>query len=113
MTSQILEVCIFLFANVLVAGACLLYYGQKVAANPHARPWLITALALVPALALLLHPRIFYRVTNSILKRVGKQPITKRLRGRKLVGLLLWMMVGLAWQSVAVYLIVDPVLHLK
>ena len=25
----------------------------------------------------------------------------------------LWMMIGLAWQSVAVYLIVDPVLHLK
>src|SRR6185295_15735983 len=53
-TSQILEVCIFLFANVLIAGACLLYFGAKI--DAHARPWLVTALALVPTLALLLHP---------------------------------------------------------
>jgi hypothetical protein len=112
-TSQILELCIFLFANVLVAAACLLWFGQKMMAHSAARPWLITALALVPTLGLLLHPRIFYTAANAIMRRAGKPEITKRLRGRKLVQLLFWMMLGLVWQSAAVYLIVDPVLHFR
>ena len=110
-TSQILEVCIFLFANVLIAGSCLLYFGAKMA--PQARPWLITALVLVPALAFLLHPKIFYGIANSVLIKLNRPPITKRLRGKKLVELLLWMILGLVMQSLAVYLITDPVLHLK
>ena len=109
-TSQILEVCIFLFANVLVAGACLLWFAQKMMASSDGRPWLITALALVPMLALLLHPKIFYTAANYILKRAGKPIIVKRLRGRKLIVLLFWMILGLLWQSLAVYIIVDPVL---
>jgi hypothetical protein len=110
-TSQILEICIFLLANSLIAGGCLLWFGQKM--DPHARPWLITALALVPGLAMLVHPKIFYGVTNWVLKRVNKPPIVRRLRGTKLIKLLLWMILGLLWQSLAIYLLVDPVLHLK
>jgi hypothetical protein len=110
-TSQILEVCIFLFANVLIAGSCLLYFGAKMA--PQARPWLITALVLVPTLGFLLHPKIFYGIANYILVRLNKPPITKRLRGGKLVELLMWMILGLVMQSLAVYLITDPVLGLK
>jgi hypothetical protein len=81
--------------------------------DPNARPWLITALALVPGLALVLHPKIFYGAANMILKRLGKPAITKRLRGRRLVQLLFWMMAGLVVQSVCVYLIADPVLHFQ
>ncbi len=110
-TSQILEICIFLFANVLLAGSCLLWFGQEMLHNSDARPWLIAALALVPTLGLLLHPRIFYTAANAIMRRLGKAEIVQRLRGRKLIELLFWMMVGLIWQSIAVYLIVDPVLH--
>jgi hypothetical protein len=110
-TSQILEICIFLFANVLVASACLLWFAAKM--EPHARPWLYTAMALVPGLAMLLHPKVFYGITNKILMKLGKPPIVKRLRGRKLVGLLFWMILGLLWQSLAVYALVDPVLHFK
>ena len=110
-TSQILEVCIFLFANVLIAGSCLLYFGAKMA--PQARPWLYTALVLVPTLGILLHPKIFYGIANSILTKLNKPPITRRLGGRKLVELLMWMILGLVMQSLAVYLITDPVLHLK
>src|SRR5439155_23808303 len=104
---------IFLFANVLLAGGCLLWFGQKMLRDTHARPWLITALLLIPALGLLLHPKIFYAAANGILRRVGKPEIVKRLRGRKLVALLFWMMLGLLWQSVAVYQIVDPVMHFR
>jgi hypothetical protein len=110
-TSQILEVCIFLFANVLIAGCCLLYFGAKMA--PQARPWLYTALVLVPTLGFLLHPKIFYGIANYMLVKLNKPPITRRLRGRKLVELLMWMILGLVMQSLAVYLITDPVLGLK
>jgi hypothetical protein len=110
-TSQILELCIFLLANVLLAVVCLLWYGQKI--DAHARPYLITAMALVPALGVVLHPRIFYWITNKILVRIRKAPITKRLRGQKLVGLLAWTLVGLLWQSLAVYVITAKPLHLK
>jgi hypothetical protein len=107
-TSQILEICIFLFANVLLAGSCLLYFGQKF--DAHARPWFITALVLVPTLALLLHPKIFYGAANRVLSWIGKPPIVKRLRGRKLVQLLFWMILGLLGQSLCVFLIVSRVL---
>ena len=110
-TSQILEVCIFLFANVIIAACCLLYFGAKMA--PQARPWLITALVLVPLLGFLLHPKVFYTIANYLLARLNKPPIGRRLRGAKLVELLMWMILGLVWQSLAVYLITDPVLHLK
>lgn len=110
-TSQILEVGIFLFANVLIAGSCLLYFGAKIA--PQARPWLITAIVLVPTLAFLLHPKIFYSITNYALAKLNKPVIGRRLRGAKLVELLVWMVLGLVIQSIAVYLITDPVLRLK
>jgi hypothetical protein len=110
-TSQILEVFIFLFANVLIAGACLLWFAQKI--DPQSRPWLITALLLVPGLALILHPRVFYGVVNWLLGRLKKPPIVKRLRGAKLVELCAWMILGLVWQGLGVYVITDPVLHLK
>jgi hypothetical protein len=110
-TSQILEVCLFLFANVLIAGSCLLYFAAKIA--PQARTWLITALVLVPTLGFLLHPKIFYSIANYMLARLNKPAIGRRLRGSKLVEILMWMILGLVWQSLAVYLITDPVLHLK
>src|SRR5207249_8161426 len=112
-TSQVLEICIFLMANVLVATACLLWFGQKMLMSTHARPWLIVALTLVPGLALLLHPKIFYGAANAILRKIGKPEIVKRLRGGNLIELLFWMILGLLWQSLAVYALVDPVLHLK
>ena len=110
-TSQILELSIFLLANVLVAVAFLLGFGVKV--GDDARPWLLVALALVPTLAFVLHPKIFYGLTNPILRRFGKPPIVQRLRGKSLVKLTGWLIVGLIWQSLAVYLIADPMLDLK
>ncbi|MGH7179804.1 MAG: lysylphosphatidylglycerol synthase transmembrane domain-containing protein [Tepidisphaeraceae bacterium] len=110
-TSQILELCVFLLANVIVTGCGLLYFGAKI--DPQARPWLITALALIPLMSLLLHPKVFYGLANRVLARLGKPAIVTRLRGRKLVALLGWMIVGLLWQSLAVYVIVAPVLGLK
>jgi len=53
-TSQILELTIFLLANLLVALACLVWLGIKL--EPKLRPLLWGALALVPVLLVFLHP---------------------------------------------------------
>src|SRR4051812_2485125 len=93
-TTQILELCIFLFANVLVGGACLLYFGAK-NLNAEARPYVYFAMAMLPALGFLLHPKVFYGLVNRILERIGKPRIVTRLRGKKLIGLLVWTVLGL------------------
>ena len=54
-SGQILELILFLLANVLVATTCLLWNGFKHLHGP-ARTWLIVAMLLVPVLMLLLHP---------------------------------------------------------
>jgi len=111
-TSQVLELCMFLFANVLIAVSCLLWYFAKIS-DHRTRMALIIAICLMPLLAILLHPKIFYGMINRILARIGKPAIVKRLRGWRLVALLGYMILGLGWQSLAVFLIAQPVLHLK
>ncbi len=110
--TQVLELAIFLLANILVAVSCLLYFGIKNLHGP-ARGWLFAAAALVPVLLLLLHTKIFYGIIGLIMRRFGKPPIIKRLRGHTLVGLLFWNILGLLWQSMAIFLIVQQPLSLK
>jgi hypothetical protein len=110
-TTQILELCIFLLGNVLLATSCWLYYGAKELRD--VRGWFFAAMALVPLLALLLHPRVFYTIVNFVLARVGKAAIVKRLRGRHLLWVLGWTILGLVWQSAAVFLIAQGPLGLK
>lgn len=110
-TTQVLELCIFLLANVMLAAATLLWHGARVV--PQARPWLWTSIALLPLLSLLLHPRVFYGIANAVLRRLGKDAIVKRLRGRSLVHLLGWTLLGLLWQSLAIWLVLAAPLGLK
>lgn len=111
-TSQILEVFTFLLANVLVATSCLLYYGVRRDVDGSARAWLVTAMALVPTLCIVLHPRIFYRLVNRVLRAMNKPPITQRLPGARQVMLLGWAIIGLVWQGLAVWLLTSAALDL-
>jgi uncharacterized membrane protein YbhN (UPF0104 family) len=110
-TSQILELASFLLVNLCVALSCLLWYFSKI--DPQAKPILLAAMGLVPFLGLLLHPRIFYRIVNVVMRRIGKQPIVVRLRGKHLSALLVWSAIGLLWQSAAVYVLTADSLHLQ
>jgi hypothetical protein len=110
-TSQILELATFLLANIFVAVACLLWFFAKL--DPAARPWLIVALCLLPALGVLLHPKVFYSITNIICEKLNKPPITVRLSGHKLFFLFWWSVLGLLVQSLAIWLLVGPALHVK
>lgn len=109
-TSQILELATFLLANIIVAVGCLLWFATKL--EPTARPWLIVAICLLPTLGVLLHPKIFYTLTNAVCTRLGKPPIVQRLSGSKLFFMLVWSVVGLLFQSLAIWLLIGQSLHI-
>jgi hypothetical protein len=104
--SQILELVLFLLANLLVALGCLVWLGIK-SFDGLARMWLIAAMGIVPGLVVLLHPRFLYRILNGILRRLGKPPVATRMDFRMLLQLLGWTVIGLLWQSLAIWLLVE------
>lgn len=104
--SQVLELTILLLANILVGAACLFQFGT--AFPPQAR----RAIFLIPILLVILHPRIFYPAMNWLLGRLHKPTIQRRLPGRVLVGLVLFAIVGLLWQTAAIWILTAPLLNL-
>jgi glycosyltransferase 2 family protein len=109
--SQLLELSIFMLANIIVALACLLAAGLRLIPADQ-RKWIFIAMAFVPALLILLHPRVFYSLLNRLLVRLKKQPIVQRLPKRQLALVLAWTIIGLLWQSLAVWLLTRSTLHL-
>jgi hypothetical protein len=110
--SQILELAIFLLANILVAVACMLYFGVK-HLDGAARTWLYIAMCVAPILLVLLHPIVFYGIINRVVRKLGKPEVESRIGGVELLALLGWNVFGLLWQSLALYLILQPALGLK
>jgi len=110
--SQVLELIVFLLANLLVAVGCLVVFGLR-HVHGYARGSLVMAALLVPLLALLLHPRVFYGLLGRVMRWLGKPQPPQRLAGGELARLLGWNLLGLAWQSVAAFLIVAGPLGLS
>jgi hypothetical protein len=110
--SQLLELTLFLFANILLALGCLVWFGIKRFEGPAER-WLYGAMALVPVLLLVLHPRVLYGIVDRAMRFMRKPPVQRRLRFRELLGVLLWFVMGLLWQSLAIWLLVEEPLHLQ
>jgi uncharacterized membrane protein YbhN (UPF0104 family) len=110
-TSQVLELSTFVLANVSVATITLLWFASTI--EGHARLWLFVAAALVPVLAIVIHPAVYYRLVNAALVRAKRQPLTERLSGAGMVALLAAMVVVLLLQSAGVFLLVQPALHLR
>jgi hypothetical protein len=110
--SQVLELAVFLLANVLLAISCLLYFGIKNLHGP-ARTWLLVAAGIAPVLLFLLHPKICYGIINRVMARLGKPILEQRVSGMGLVGILVWNVIGLVWQSAAVYVLTAHALGLK
>jgi hypothetical protein len=110
--SQLLELALFLFANLLLALACLVWFGIKQFHGP-AEKWLYLAMAMVPVLLVVLHPKVLYGIINRAMRAMKKPPVQRQLRFRELLGVLLWYVLGLMWQSVAIWLLVEEPLHLQ
>jgi len=109
--SQLLELAVFMLANIIVALACLLAVGIRWLPRDRMH-WIITAAAFVPVLLLLLHPPVFYGILNGILRRLRKPLITHTLPRRVLLGVLLWNILGLLWQCLAIWILTHDVLRL-
>jgi hypothetical protein len=102
-TSQVLELTIFLLANVLMALVCLPWFAAKIQGNARIALW--SAAGLAPLLLILLYPPVFYGLMNRILRALKKKPIAGRVSGPVLIGLLVWAVLGLAWQGLAIWIL--------
>jgi hypothetical protein len=109
--SQLLELVLFLLANILVGVGCTIWLGVKI--DGMALSWFYVAVALIPLLLAVLHPRVFYGILNMVLGKLKKQPVTARLSAPALVGLLLWNVVGLFFQGWTIWLVIHRSLDLK
>lgn len=102
--SQVLEITLFVMANVLVALVSLLAAGiSHVPAGQ--RQWVWLSAGLLPVLAVLLYPRVFFGLLNSILGLFHKPQLERQLPARRLVGLVLWLVAALLWQTLAVWVL--------
>ncbi|HEX8915322.1 MAG TPA: YbhN family protein, partial [Humisphaera sp.] len=110
-TSQVMELALYLLANLIVALGTMAFLGYRTV-HGVTRTWLIVAMVLVPLLSLALHPKVFYPIADRILKRLKKPPIRKRMRWKSLIDLLLWNVLGLCVQGLAIYLVVFRLLGL-
>jgi hypothetical protein len=110
--SQVLELALFLLANIMLAVGCLVWLGHKTF-HGMTLHWLFAAAALIPVLFVLVHPKVFYGLANRVMTRLGKPPIARQLRFRELCGLVLWALIGLIWQSLAIWLVVSEPLGLQ
>jgi uncharacterized membrane protein YbhN (UPF0104 family) len=105
--SQILELIVFMLANILLALSCLIWFGTKM--DPAAKKYLYLAMALVPLLMLLLHPRVFYTLLTRYMTARRKRLPERRVRGKTLTLLTLWAVLGLIWQGLALWILThDP-----
>jgi hypothetical protein len=104
--SQILELIIFLLANILVGVSCMIAFGYR-HLQGDARHAMYLLIPLIPLLAGLAHPRVFFGVMDRVMARMKKPPLAARLSAVELAKLLGWSLLGLAWQSVAIFLIVS------
>src|SRR4051812_25092045 len=110
-TSQILELTIFLLANLLVSLTCLIWLGIKT--DRQLRPYFYAFMAIVPLLLIFLHPKVFYGIFDWVMQKLRKPPVELRLRKRELFGLGIWAIVGLLWQSLAMWMVIHGPLQLQ
>lgn len=109
--SQLLELGIFMLANIVVGLTCVLGAGlRRIPADE--RHWVFIAMGFIPILLTLIHPKVFYGLLNKLLTRFGKAPVEQALKKRELSQVLLWNILGLLWQSVAIWLLTHSVLGL-
>jgi uncharacterized membrane protein YbhN (UPF0104 family) len=109
--SQLLELVVFLLANVLVALGCLLWFATKM--DPGAAKYLYVVMALVPLLMLLLHPKVFYTALRKYMTWRNKELPARRVRGMTLTLLCVYAIIGLLWQSGALWVLTHEPLHLE
>jgi hypothetical protein len=109
--SQVLELVIFMLANILVALSGLLGAGIRRIPTEH-RHWIYIAMGFVPLLLIVIHPKVFYGLLNWLMAKFKKSPVEQALGKRKLAALLAWNVLGLLWESLAIWILSYSILGL-
>ena len=109
--SQILEITIFVLANVLIALSTLSIAGITYVPEDQ-RQYIYASFVMLPIILVLLHPRVFYGVLNRILRWVKKPPISQRLSKGRLLGLAGYAVLAMIWQSLAIWMLTHGYLEM-
>lgn len=110
--SHLLELILFLFANLLVTVLCVGCYGFREFHNG-GNFWLAAVIIAIPLMITALHPRIFYTAINQILHRLGKPIIERAIPGAGLPVVMSWNVLGLILQTLALYMLMAEPLDLR
>ncbi len=111
-TSQIIERVLFTAAVTVFSVICLALLGIRKAVDPNTRFWMIAAISTMPFMLALLHPRFFFSIVNRVLVYSHKPRLQTNVRGGTLAAMLVWMIGGMAFLSVAIWLMVSSPLGL-
>ncbi len=111
-SAHVLEIVLFLLANAVFAVLALMLLGLKRSEDASTRWWLIIGVSVMPLLLTLLHPRVFYSITNRVLVAIGRQKLSAQVPGSTLVVLQVWKVLGVAFLSLAIWVIASGPLHL-
>ena len=110
--SQLLEIMLFVLANIAVAVVGLAWVGLRHLSGGY-RWWTISLALLVPVFVALLHPGVFYAGAARILRWTHRPALQKRVPMPVLLGLFVWNLIGLAGQGFAIAVIVQHPLGLS
>lgn len=102
--SHAIELALFFLANTVVATGGLIWFAASVLQSPHGMMF-YAALALLPVLLVTLHPSIFYRALDLILRGLGLGPMQVRLASTELLAMFGWMLLGLGVQVLAIWIL--------
>jgi hypothetical protein len=111
--AHVLEIVLFLLANAVFAVLALMILGLKRTDDASTRWWLIVGVSVMPLLLTLLHPRVFYSVANRVLVAIGWQRLSAQVSGSTLVVLQVWKVLGVAFASLAMWVIASGPLELS
>ncbi len=111
-SAHVLELALFIIANGVFSVLALMLLGLKRTDDASTRWWLIVGVSVMPLLLTLLHPRVFYSLVNRVLLAIGRQKLSVQARGGTLAVLQVWKVMGLAFMSLAIWLIAAGPLQL-
>lgn len=111
-TSHLLELILFLAANLIVTVICIGCYGFRYF-HEGGNFVLGGVIILIPLMITVLHPRIFYSAINQILFRLGRPTIDRPIPGAGISVVMSWNLLGLVCQALALYMLMAEPLDLK
>jgi hypothetical protein len=110
--SQVVELTVVFLAHLIVGLECIIWFGFD-RVDGAGRWWLLALAVLVPMLAILVHPGAIRSVATRVLRTLGRPPMEIATRGRVLLLLLGWNVIGVIILSFAIWTMIGTPLRLS